>query len=361
MTQANNTGSVESLPKTPAQKIAGARVLSEAACARLTQKQLLDYQPHREAFMTWLLTHGKNPKEFEGYAEATVRRTAYDADRFYQWVWDREGSYTLGATTDHADEYIVSLLEDPGHSRTNCSKVRKSLLRLFRWKATQLGGSEWEPEVSIAEGNDTSAPREYFTKKERLKLREAALEYADVSAVSNWADGEETGSWKIPSLVWTALDAGLRPVEIERASVKWLDTQNELLRIPKADSAKNEGNWNVAISARTATALERWMRERADYRAYDETDSLWLNRQGNPYNSRSLNYLLGKLLELTDIDPTTRSLSWYAIRHSTGTYMASERDLAAAQAQLRHYSEVTTMRYDHTPVDERRGALDQMG
>lgn len=355
--KADNTG----LPETPPRKIADARILTEPVCALLSQKQLTDYADHREAFLNWLLTRGKQPDEFVGYAEATVKRTAYDTDAFYRWVWTREEGYTLGVTTDHADEYIIELLESSDHSRTNCAKHRKSLLRLFRWAAAERGGSKWEPDVSISEGNDTSSPREYFTRAERLKLREAALTYADVSAESNWASGEETGSWKIPSLVWTALDAGLRPVEVERATSQWPDIQNELLRIPKKESAKNEGNWTVAISSRTAQALKRWIDEREEYEAYDDSDYLWLNREGNPYNTRTLGYLLGKLLDLTDIDTATRSLSWYAIRHSTGTYMASERDLAAAQAQLRHYSEVTTMRYDHTPVDERRGALDQMG
>lgn len=34
--------------------------------------------------------------------------------------------------------------------------------------------------------------------------------------------------------------------------------------------------------------------------------------------------------------------------------------LAAAQAQLRHKSESTTMRYDQVPVEERRDALNRM-
>ena len=37
-------------------------------------------------------------------------------------------------------------------------------------------------------------------------------------------------------------------------------------------------------------------------------------------------------------------MSWYTIRHSVGTYMTREEDLAAAQAQLRHTSEQTTMK-----------------
>ena len=51
-------------------------------------------------------------------------------------------------------------------------------------------------------------------------------------------------------------------------------------------------------------------------------------------------------------------MSWYAIRHSVGTYMTREEDLAAARAQLRHRSVQTTMKYDAAPVEDRRDALD---
>ena len=54
-------------------------------------------------------------------------------------------------------------------------------------------------------------------------------------------------------------------------------------------------------------------------------------------------------------------MSWYTIRHSVGTHMTREEDLAAAQAQLRHQSPETTMKYDQTPVEDRRDALDRMG
>jgi hypothetical protein len=41
--------------------------------------------------------------------------------------------------------------------------------------------------------------------------------------------------------------------------------------------------------------------------------------------------------------------------------MTREEDLAAAQAQLRHKSEETTMKYDQTPVEDRKNALERMG
>jgi len=41
-------------------------------------------------------------------------------------------------------------------------------------------------------------------------------------------DWEKIDGWKIPSLVWTSLDTGLRPVEVGRAQTSWVDTSNEV-------------------------------------------------------------------------------------------------------------------------------------
>lgn len=69
-------------------------------------------------------------------------------------------------------------------------------------------------------------------------------------------DWERVDSWEITSLVWTSLDAGLRPDEVSNASTKWVDTKSGVLRIPKEESSKNEGNWTVSMTDRTTTALE---------------------------------------------------------------------------------------------------------
>lgn len=161
--------------------------------------------------------------------------------------------------------------------------------------------------------------------------------------------------------MWTSLDAGLRPVEVGRAKTSWVDTTNEVLRIPKEDSSKNVGNWIVSLTSRTSNALERWLAEREMYDRYQDTDALWQTMRGNPYGSRSLGRLLKELCDDAGIDHENRRMSWYSIRHSVGTYMTRERDLAATKAQLRHKSAKTTMKYDQVPVEDRQDALDRMG
>jgi integrase len=231
-----------------------------------------------------------------------------------------------------------------------------------------------------------NSPRDYLTREERTKIRDASLEYGSVPARENtfgderdkWeaylaqrlekpkeelteADWERANSWKIPSLVCTSLDAGLRPIEVERARTTWIDVENGVLRIPKEESSKNTDNWVVGLQAQTVEMMDRWLTQRATREKYDETDTLWLTREQNPYQTSSLRRILHRLCDIANISVENRQMSWYAIRHSTGTYMTREEGLAAAQTQLRHRDPKTTMKYDQVPVEDRKDALDRMG
>jgi site-specific recombinase XerD len=357
-------------------------VVTEPSLEILNSKELLDYRETREDFLAWLLAFGKEPSTATGYSRDTVVRTAYRTDQFNRWVWAEEG-YTMNLSHEHADAYMRELAFSE-KSGTHKANTQKSIKRYFKWYAHERGGELWEPKHSFSSSGTTN-PRDYLTLNERQKIREAALEYGSIPAYGNltpeerdrWkghlaqrfgkpkeavtpADWEEANGWKYTSMTWASLDAGLRPVEVERAKTTWVDTENQVLRIPKEDSSKNADNWIVGITDRTAQALERWLEEREMYEHYRGTDTLWLTREGNPYQTRSLRYLLKRLCDIAEIPTENRKMSWYAIRHSVGTYMTREEDLAAAQAQLRHKSEQTTMKYDQAPVEDRRSALNKM-
>lgn len=358
----------------------------------LNPRQALDYDDHRERLIEWLHSEGKDPDQSEGLAEGTARNYASRLDKFYRWVWEEFDGYTTRITPAHADEYVDRLANDelrkgdgtpysPAHKR----KETDALEKLFEWRARKLDGECWEPPVTFSE--TSSNPPDVFSKAEREKLREAALEIDSIPAYNGLSPEERdrwkahlaqklgkpksevtpddwervNTSWKIPSLVWVALDAGLRPVEIERSRVGWLRLEKGVIHVPKREASKNRDHWEVALSERTVKALERWLDERENYTKYDGRDDIWLNRQGNPYQSRTLNYLLGKLCDAAGIGQENRDLTWYSIRHSTGTYLATEGDLSQAKAQLRHKSVDSTMQYAHPPVEERRNTLDELG
>jgi site-specific recombinase XerD len=359
-------------------------VVTETSESFLNHRQLLDYRSEREDCLQWLLTYGKEPDKAEGYAKGTVKPRSYRMDRFYRFVWKLERGYTVNLTHDHADEWMDHLAHRDV-SATHKRNCQKSVKMLYKWLKHERGRGEWEPDITFAADSSTQ-PRDYLSREERGTIRDAALEYGSIPSYNNltpaerdrWKrylaqrfekpksdvtpdDWDRANGWKIPSLVWTSLDAGLRPIEVKRSDTSWLDLDNSVLRIPKGDSAKNRENWVVGLRDRTAEMLSRWLKERRAYPAYDDTDAIWLTREQNTYDKSSLRYLLRRLCEIAGINTEHRQMSWYAIRHSVGTYMTREEDLAAAQAQLRHKSPETTMKYDQTPVEDRQDALDRMG
>jgi len=353
----------------------------------LNQRQLVDYREYRKKLLKWLAHLGKDPEKAEGYAPDTANQRAYRIDAFYRWVWTEiTDGYTLSVTTDHADEYMKHLAHQD-YAASYKATCQKSVKTLFKWRNWEFDEEiDWDPAISYSGDAGSHHARDFVTIDERRKLREAALEYKSIphyQAVTpeerdRWKaylaqrfgkpkkdigmdDWERANSFKIPSLVWTSLDAGFRPVEVGRATVQWIDIDNNVLRIPKEDSSKNTDNWIVSLQARTATILEKWLEERKQYDRYDGRDELWLTREDNPYGTKPLNHLLKQLCKEADIDTENRKITWYSIRHSVGTYMAREEGLAAAQAQLRHKSEKTTMKYDQAPVEDRQEALERMG
>lgn len=350
----------------------------------LNEKQELDYRSHRRDLIRWCLSKGKAPAKARGYSEDTIRVRAGHIDRFYRWVWDERETYTTHVTHSNADAYMDHLAFKEDMAASTKSKYQKALKMLWKWRVHERDGDEWDPEVTFSEPS-SSQPREYLTLDERRQVREASLamgsipHYKSVTAEERerWkkyiavvlekpirdvgkADWSELTGWKETSLIHTSLDAGLRPVEVRRARTDWVDLDNDVLRIPKDESSKNRDNWTVALTSQTARTLDQWLTERQQYEKYNGTNALWLTRRGNPYSSSSLKGVLERACGEAGINTDHRDITWYALRHSTGTYLAHTSSLSSAQSQLRHKSPKTTLKYDNAPIEERRDALDKL-
>lgn len=160
---------------------------------------------------------------------------------FYRWVWEQEDGYTVDVTHNYADDWLRELArsEYSNAHKNNCLKAAKML---FKWRHYQRGDDPWEPEMTFKQ--EKQRPRDYFSEEERRKLRQAAMEYGSVPHYnsltpeerSRWkaylaqrfekpkseisrAEFKRANSWKIPSLIWTCLDVGFRPIEVKRSVV----------------------------------------------------------------------------------------------------------------------------------------------
>lgn len=317
----------------------------------LSPKEQIDYHKKRKEFLQYLAKMGKVPDRMKGYSPYTVYAVGLRSAKFDLWTWKQEGYYQTPPSLEEARGYMKEVAERDVTEATK-GKTQQALRLYSGWLQHKYDDEKWEFRWNFNSSGKSQSPRDYLTKKERKKVRKGALD-------KTTSNGKET--WKFTSLVWAALDAGLRPVEISRARTSWVDVQNSILRIPREESSKNVGDWRTSIRQQTSDYLARWKEERAKKERYDDTDQLWLTRRGNKYSSKELSRLLRTICDNVGIDYSDRQMSFYAIRHSTGTYMADERGLKAAQSQLRHKDVKTTMKYDAAPVEERRDALDKMG
>lgn len=166
-------------------------------------------------------------------------------DKFYRFVWEYEGGYTINVSHEHADTWMTHLARRDVSATHKCN-CQKAIKMLFKWQAHERGRCEWDPKITFTQDSSTN-PREYLTREERAAVREAALEYGSVPNYTNvtpaerdrWKahlaqrfgrskgevrpdDWERANGWKISSLVRTSLNAGIRPIEVERSRVSAL-------------------------------------------------------------------------------------------------------------------------------------------
>ncbi|ELY95119.1 XerC/D-like integrase [Natrialba hulunbeirensis JCM 10989] len=364
-------------------------IVSELTREVIGPRKLIILREDLKRFETFMIQGGKAPNQ-SGLADSTVNNYLSRIDQIYRAGWAVIGKKQVPLTPDIADQVEASLAEDQfkksngeSYSPSSKRKFQNTLKKYFEYRA-ENGGRKWEPEYDFEE--TASRTRDYFKRDERSELRDASISHDQLPHYSSVSPEErartkrylaqKTGvpkkditreiwnehreSLKIPSLVFTSLDAALRPIEVNQSTEDWLRLDTQELHIPKENSSKGRENWHVSLSSKTAQINREWMQQRDCKPKYDGRDEIWLNRQGNPYCSKTLCDLLNTLLEQTDIDTSNRDLSWYSIRHSTGTYMTEVGDMAQASEQLRHDSFQTTKRYYHSSVEERSNTLEEI-
>jgi len=341
-------------------------------------------------FHTFMKNEGKSPHNGEGLAKKTIENYLSRCDQLYRAAWALEGEKTFQITHEMADRLEEALQQDQivrsngeVYSPSSKRKFQNTLEKYFEFRS-ENGGECWDPTYQFEES--ASRETDYFRREERSKLREAAIEFDQLPHYSS-VDPKERArikrylaqkiglskeeitrdvwnahreSLKVPSLIFSALDAALRPTEVEESTTNWMRLDAQELHIPKDDSAKGRENWKVALTTATTRINKEWLKQRSSLSKYDGRDEIWLNRQANPYESKTLNDLLARLLKETDIQTDNRDLTWYSIRHSTGTYMTEVEGLGQASDQLRHKSINTTKRYDHSPVEARSDTLEDL-
>mgnify|MGYP002760522207 FL=1 len=345
---------------------------------RLSRLELEEYERWRLDFARWTFYCGKEPEDYEGYAQSSMKNIVGRVDTFAEEVFTREGF-----TTEFKEEHVEAYWELIRYEKRDC--LRGSQRRLINDVSLVLKhrGISWKIPNSkkfyrkIARESGTGFP-DWHTTRELNGLRQAALRLYSVPRQQElsskqrdaWAarlaqqlekpkyeitdeDWEDAHSRKIPSLVYASRDVGFRPIEVENAKMSWLvldDEHDSYFKIPKDEDAKAGKNyWRCFLSTETASLLKKWKKERATRPAYDDRDEIWLNsRNETPYNSKSLRDIMLKLQPAAGINPEYRENGWYMIRRGVGTEIGNAEGIPALKAQLRIKRTDTALRYIQT-------------
>lgn len=367
-------------------KVDGIVLVTEDAAKHLNPRQEIAYREHRRELAEWMLNLGKNPEKAEGYSYSTAKNRMNKLDLFYRFVWDQEGRYVQDITTDHADQWMQWLARQDYKESTKCY-YQKSAQTLFKWKRDARGQDvEWDPAIEYSDPSAYYQPREYLTRQDRRRLREAAMEYGSVPHYNSLTPEErkqwrtylaqrlqkpktqvtkqdflQANSFKYTSMIYVTMDAALRPCEVERANVQWFDTDNGLLRIPREQAAKNRENWVMPLKPETASITKQWLKERELKEKYADRDALWLTKYGNRYNKDTFRRdVFRKIAREAGLDIDNRDLTPYSIRHSTLTHISEDAGPAAASQQGRHKSRRSTQKYMHGSVSTQQDAVNKL-
>ena len=362
-------------------------LLTDEQLKPLNVQQQEMYCERLARFAEYLKREGKEPIRNIGYADGSINERIYRFHRMMKWVWKNEGS-TIEFTTEHGDAVNEALETDSlrkmDGGRFAAGSKRKLNDVLRNW--FEFRDEDWDPKYTFSDKEPENQP-DPFRKKELEQIWEASLEYQSVPSYNNLTPTERSDKkeyiaqvlgkpkddvgpadwdrlntcWKIPSLIRTTRGQGWRPDLIGRMKVSWYDPETQTIHIPAGEAPKNDSPWNPVLCDESASTLEKWLEQRKLREKYDGRDEIWLNRDGNPYNSGSLNDLLRNLLEEAEISARGRKLVWYSFRHSIGTYVYAEyKDLAIVAEHLRQNSEVAASNYVHPLPEVKKSTAELM-
>jgi integrase len=362
--------------------------LTEETCSMVSHKRRHILNREVKEFAEWCVEQGKDPDSKIGLAESTTVNYLKRLDAIRRRTWETTNIHT-GFTPELAqelaeglrDDYILMLNGDK-YSQTSKRKLTDALSKYFTWKSMERGGQDWECDIDYNE--DKGESKDSFGSEEVVRVREASVDYKTLPSYNNVTPEErdrlkahlaqrlgkpkeevtvddwqrENRCWKIPSLVYVSFDAGLRPSEVKQVSPDWLRLEKNTLCIPKEYSVKNREEWEVALTGKTSTIVEKWIQQRDSMTKYDNTDAMWLTREGTRYGSGSLSDLIDGLVEEAGINSENRDFSWYSIRHTVGDGIGSEGNLAHVMAQLRQKSLESALQYVDPSVEDLRDIIE---
>lgn len=261
-------------------------------------------------------------------APATVVNYAADLRAFLRWSKETKGAACSPLTLDTPDieAYCSFLQETKSHASSTINR-RIQALRKFYTFTTAQGWTYTNPAEGASLLNETVSQRSrYLTPEDISHL---------LSAVQN---GRPRWVYRDWAIIQTLVGAGLKLGELTQLRLADLNQDADQPSLAIHDLV-GEQNRTIPLEAEVYDALCNYLPVR---RAAQGVDHLFVNRDGNPLSTRSVQRLLHHYAEAAGLDGLTTQALRYA--YASKVYEGCG-DLKTVARLLGHRHLATTIRY----------------
>jgi site-specific recombinase XerD len=273
-------------------------------------------------------------EQFEAYlsssalAPATVVNYLADLRAFLRWSEKTDHADSSSLTLDSQDiqRYCSFLQEKKNHAPATINR-RIQTLRKFYGFAVSEGWIEANPAEDVSLLNEGTSPRSrHLTPADVHRLLASVRK-----GHSRWADRDL-------AIIQVFIGAGLKLSELTelRMGDVHLDTNRPFLVV--GGDVESSGR-TVPLEAEVCDALSTYQAAR---QAASDIDHLFLNRDGRPLSTRSVQRLLRHYARVAELDGLTTQALRYV--YASKVYTSGE-DLKTVAELLGHRHMATTIRY----------------
>ena len=227
---------------------------------------LLDDEAAKESFSLSLLAAGRKPGTVETYEKALFRLNSFSSEK------NMPGA--LYMSTEHLREYFADLYKQ-GWQTSTISIHYRALQQFYKW--------------AVGEGERPDNPLERIPAPRLEEKIQPHYSPANVQAALKRLP-RASRDWRIlrnRAIVLTLYDTGLRGAELCGLKREDADLRALSLRVERGKG----GKWrDVAISAATAQAIDRYVRRREDLSPW-----LFVGQSGGALSTNALRMFLERL------------------------------------------------------------------
>lgn len=265
----------------------------------------------------------------KGYSEKTIREYSYDLQMFNNFNLDNP---LENRSTADLRRFFLHLKRNKSYAPRSLHRKICSLKSFYKFLKK-------ENYISINPAENIESPKIPKSLPKTISIDEA---FTLLNAPKNLRDR---------AVLYLLYGTGMRVSELSDLNIENLDLKNRLIRIIEGKGGKDR---IIPLPDLIVPILEEYLAARRNDK---DSSALILNRSGQRLTSRSIQRLVKKYKEQTDLQDKT--VTPHTLRHAFATHLlANSVDIRVIQELLGHASLSTTQLYTHVSLEHLRKSYD---